>query len=313
MISAFSNSFKIPELRSRILFTLAMLIVFRIGTAITCPGVNSAVIQAWFDSQINNQAGGSVAALFNIFSGGALENCAIFSLGVMPYISASIMLQLLTAVVPQLGKLAKEDGGRQRIMQYTRYATIALCIFQGYMLALTFESPANNPFLHGIMDTINKMGVPLVAFPGVGFRIITVITLTAGTMFLMWIGDQITDRGVGNGMSMIICGGIVARLPAALIQAWHTFVPTAGKGSQVNPMVLVLMIAFLVLVIAGVICVTQAQRKISVQYAKRVVEVRDGRILRDHPVDGRRRAADDLRALDAARTTDPDAALEEAA
>jgi preprotein translocase subunit SecY len=271
MISAFSNSFKIPELRSRILFTLAMLIVFRIGTAITCPGVNSAVIQAWFDSQINNQAGGSVAALFNIFSGGALENCAIFSLGVMPYISASIMLQLLTAVVPQLGKLAKEDGGRQRIMQYTRYATIALCIFQGYMLALTFESPANNPFLHGIMDTINKMGVPLVAFPGVGFRIITVITLTAGTMFLMWIGDQITDRGVGNGMSMIICGGIVARLPAALIQAWHTFVPTAGKGSQVNPMVLVLMIAFLVLVIAGVICVTQAQRKISVQYAKRVV------------------------------------------
>src|SRR5678816_1767398 len=193
MISAFSNSFKIPELRARILFTLAMLIVFRIGTAITCPGVNASVIQAWFDSQINNQAGGSVAALFNIFSGGALENCAILSLGVMPYISASIMLQLLTAVVPQLGKLAKEDGGRQRIMQYTRYATIALCIFQGYMLALTFESPANNPFLNGIMDTINKMGIPLVATPGIVFRVMAVITLTAGTMFLMWIGDQITD------------------------------------------------------------------------------------------------------------------------
>ena len=121
------------------------------------------------------------------------------------------------------------------------------------------------------MDTINKMGVPLVANPGLGFRVLTVITLTAGTMFLMWIGDQITDRGVGNGMSMIICAGIVARLPAALIQAWHTFVPAAGKGSQVNPMVLVLMIAFLVLVIAGVICVTQAQRRVSVQYAKRVV------------------------------------------
>ena len=146
-------------------------------------------------------------------------------------------------------------------MQYTRYATIALCIFQGYMLALTFENPANNPFLHGIMDTINKMGVPLVAVPGIPFRLMTVVTLTAGTMFLMWIGDQITDRGVGNGMSMIICAGIVARLPAALIQAWRTFVPTAGKGSQVNPMVLVLMIAFLVLVIAGVICVTQAQRR----------------------------------------------------
>src|SRR5215213_1629044 len=271
MISAFSNSFKIPELRARILFTLAMLVVFRVGTAITSPGVNSAVIQAWFDSQINVQSGGSVAALFNIFSGGALENCAIFSLGVMPYISASIMLQLLTAVVPQLGKLAKEDGGRQRIMQYTRYATIALCIFQGYMLALTFENPHNNPFLNGIMDTINKMGVPLVAQPGMAFRLMTVVTLTAGTMFLMWIGDQITDHGVGNGMSMIIAGGIVARLPAAMIQAWHTFVPAAGKSSQVNPMVLVLMIAFLVLVIAAVICVTQAQRKVSVQYAKRVV------------------------------------------
>jgi preprotein translocase subunit SecY len=271
MISAFTNSFKIPELRSRILFTLAMLVVFRIGTAITCPGVNSAVIQAWFDSQINNQAGGSVAALFNIFSGGALENCAILSLGVMPYISASIMIQLLTAVVPQLGKLAKEDGGRQRIMQYTRYGTIALCIFQGYLLALSFENPQSNPFLHGIMDTINKMGVHLVADPGLPFRVLTVITLTAGTMFLMWIGDQITDHGVGNGMSMIIAGGIVARLPAAMIQAWHTFVPAAGKSSQVNPMVLVLMIAFLVLVIAGVICVTQAQRKVSVQYAKRVV------------------------------------------
>jgi preprotein translocase subunit SecY len=273
MISAFTNSFKIPELRSRILFTLAMLVVFRIGTAITCPGVNAAVIQAWFDSQINNQAGGSVAALFNIFSGGALENCAILSLGVMPYISASIMMQLLTAVVPQLGKLAKEDGGRQKIMQYTRYATILLCIFQGYMLALTFENPANNPFLHGIMDTINKMGVDLVPqeIHGFQFRAIAVITLTAGSMFLMWIGDQITDRGVGNGMSMIIAAGIVARLPAAMVQAWNTFVPTAAKSSQVNPMVLVLMIAFLVLVIAGVICVTQAQRRVSVQYAKRVV------------------------------------------
>src|SRR5437868_13176894 len=117
MISAFTNSFKIPELRARILFTLAMLVVFRIGTAITCPGVNSAVIQAWFQSQIDANTGGSVAALFNIFSGGALENCAIFSLGVMPYISASIMLQLLTAVIPQLGRLAQEDGGRSKIMQ----------------------------------------------------------------------------------------------------------------------------------------------------------------------------------------------------
>ena len=207
MISAFTNVFKIPELRSRVMFTLVMLVIVRIGAAVSCPGINVSVIQAWFSAQ-GTQAGGSLAALLNIFSGGALENCAVFSLGVMPYISASIMLQLLTAVVPQLGKLAKEDGGRQKIMQLTRYATIALCIFQGYLLAVSFENPGSNPFLQGIMDTINKMGVPLVAEPGLPFRIMTVITLTAGTMFLMWLGDQITDRGVGNGMSLIISVGI---------------------------------------------------------------------------------------------------------
>jgi preprotein translocase subunit SecY len=272
MISAFTNTFKIPELRNRVLFTLILLVVIRVGAAITCPGVNANVLQSWFHHEVNTQAGGSVAALFNLFSGGALENCAVFSLGVMPYISASIMLQLLTAVIPQLGKLAKEDGGRQKIMQYTRYATIGLCLFQGYLLAITFQHPQSNPFLPGIMDTIHRLGVPLVEDQGMGFRLLSVLTLTSGTMFLMWLGDQITDSGIGNGMSLIITVGIVARLPAALIQAWHTFVPSAaGQGNQVNPMVLVLMIAFFVLVIAAVICVTQAQRKISVQYAKRVV------------------------------------------
>ena len=132
MIAAFTNTFKIPELRNRVLFTLVMLVLVRIGAAVTCPGVNAAVIQHWFENQVNNQSGGNIAALFNIFSGGALENCAIFSLGVMPYISASIMLQLLTAVIPQLGKIAKEDGGRQKIMQYTRYTTIVLCIIVVY-------------------------------------------------------------------------------------------------------------------------------------------------------------------------------------
>lgn len=228
------------------------------------------MIQGWFKSQIDTNTGGSIAALFNIFSGGALENCAIFSLGVMPYISASIMLQLLTAVVPKLAKVAKEDGGRQRLMQYTRYLTIVLCLFQSYLLSLSFENPQSNPFLHGIVDTIATMGVPLVISPGLGFRATTVITLTAGTMLLMWIGDQITDRGIGNGMSIIIAAGIVARLPAGLVQAWNTFIP-AGNAGNVNPIVLVMMIAFLILVIAGVICVTQGQRKIGVQYARRVV------------------------------------------
>ena len=175
------------------------------GASITCPGVNAAVLQSWFDSQVNSQSGGSVAALFNIFSGGALENCAVFSLGVMPYISASIMLQLLTAVIPQLGKLAKEDGGRQKIMQYTRYAAIGLSVLQGYLLAVSFENPQSNLILSGIMDTINRLGVDLVVDPGPVFRLITVITLTSGTMFLMWLGDQITDRGIGNGMSLVKC------------------------------------------------------------------------------------------------------------
>jgi preprotein translocase subunit SecY len=272
MLSAFSNSLRIPELKNRILFTLALLVIVRVGAAITTPGVDPHVLHEWFQNEVNQQAGGSVAALLNLFSGGALENCAIFSLGIMPYISASIMFQLLVAVIPQLSKLSREDGGRQKIMQYTRYATVLLCIFQGYLLSLSFENPQANPFLTGIMDTIQRLGTPLVADPGMGFRLLTVITLTSGTLFLMWIGDQITDRGIGNGISLIITVGIVAQLPAGLIQAWRTFVPASGQAAtQVSPIVLVFMFAFLILVIAGVIAVTQATRKIPVQYAKRVV------------------------------------------
>jgi len=245
MISAFANIFKIPELRTRVLFTLAAIVIIRAGSCITTPGVNAEVLHRWFIDQADSAAAGGVAALFNLFSGGALSNCAIFSLGVMPFISASIMLQLLTAVIPQLGKLSREDGGRQKIMQYTRYTTIGLCIFQAYLLARSFENPQANPFL---------------------------ITMTSGTMLLMWLGDQITERGIGNGMSIIITVGILAQLPAGLIQAWRTFVPSGPEAqSAVSPVVLVLMIAFLIFVIAAVIAVTQAQRKISVQYAKRVV------------------------------------------
>jgi preprotein translocase subunit SecY len=178
----------------------------------------------------------------------------------------------LTAVVPRLGKLQREDGGRQKIMQYTRYLTIGLCLFQGYLLALSLENPGSNPFLPGISEIINQLGIPLVADPGLGFRLLTVVTMTAGTMFLVWLGDQITERGVGNGISLIISVGILAQLPAGLIQAWRTFVPGADSPQDaVSPVVLVLMIAFLVLVIAAVIAVTQALRKISIQYAKRVV------------------------------------------
>ncbi len=272
MISAFTNIFKIPELRQRVLFTLAMIVIIRAGSAITTPGVNAEILREWFQNVADTQAAGGVAALFNLFSGGALSHCAIFSLGIMPYISASIMMQLLTAVIPQLGKLSREDGGRRKIMQYTRYATIALCIFQGYLLARSFENPQSNPFLPGIMDTINRLGLPLVPDPGLSFQIITIMTMTAGTLFLMWLGDQITERGIGNGVSLIITVGILAQLPAGLIQAWRTFVPSeVGAQANVSPVVLVLLCLFLVLVVAAVIAVTQALRKVTIQYAKRVV------------------------------------------
>src|ERR1700704_5847503 len=230
MISAFFNIRKIPELRNRVLFTLLMVVLYRIGCAITCPGVNASVLKHYFVERVSGAGdGGGAAALFNIFSGGALEQCAVFSLGVMPYISASIMMQLLTAVIPQLGKLSKEDGGRQKIMQYTRYATVVLCIVQGYLLSVSFQHPEMyHTVLGGIKETIRNIGVPLVEDTGWTFRIVTVISLTTGTLFLMWLGDQITERGIGNGISLIITIGIVARLPAALAQAWKTFVPSAG-------------------------------------------------------------------------------------
>jgi preprotein translocase subunit SecY len=271
MISAFANIFKIPELRQRVLFTLGMIVIMRIGAAITTPGVNAQVLREWFLNVADAKVGGGVAALFNLFSGGALGNCAIFSLGIMPYISASIMLQLLGAVIPKLGRLAREDGGRQKIAQYTRYTTIALCIFQGWLLALSFESPQSNPFLPGISDTIARLGIPLVSDPGMAFRLMTVLVMTAGTLFLMWMGDQITERGIGNGVSLIITIGILAQLPAGLVQAWRTFVPSGGEAAAVSPVVLVILCAFLFLVIASVIAVTQATRRVSVQYAKRVV------------------------------------------
>jgi len=272
MVSAFTNIFKIPELRRRIIFTLAMIVVMRIGAAIATPGVNAGVLRQWFVSAASSHSSGGVATLFNLFTGGALGNCAIFSLGIMPYISASIMLQLLTAVVPRLGKLAREDGGRQKIMLYARYITIGLCIVQGYFLALSLENPASSPFLQGIVGTMRQLDMELVPYPGLGFRLLTIITMTAGTLFLMWLGDQITDRGIGNGTSLIITVGILAQLPAGLLQAWKTFVPTVtGTTANINPLVLVLMCAFLVLVLAAVIAVTQAQRKISIQYARRVM------------------------------------------
>ncbi len=268
MLAAFANCFKIAELRQRILFTLALVVVVRIGAQIPCPGVNAAVLGEFFSNVIDQQAQGSVLGLFNLFSGGALENCAIFSLSIMPYISASIIMQLLTAVIPSLNKLAREEGGRSKINQYTRVMTIGLCIFQGYLFAVGFENPESIPFLQGISQITERVG-PLVAEPGWSFRILTVITLTTGTMLLMWLGEQITDKGIGNGVSLVITVGIVARLPAGLLQAWEKFVPSSDAPAT-SPLVLVLLLAFLFGVVAATIAITQGMRKIPVQYAKQV-------------------------------------------
>jgi preprotein translocase subunit SecY len=207
--------------------------------------------------------------MFNPFSGGALENCAVFTLGIIPYISASIMLQLMTAVVPSLGKLAREEGGRQKITQYTRYATIVICLVQGYFYAGQFEHPEKSQLLAGIAAVTGQYG-PLVPYPGPIFELTTMISLLTGTLLLMWLGEQITDKGIGNGISMVITINIVSRLPAALLQGWQMLVPPAGSGKDPQPLLVIPLIFFLFAVIAGTIAITQAMRKVTIQYAKQV-------------------------------------------
>ncbi|MCE0496887.1 MAG: preprotein translocase subunit SecY [Methylacidiphilales bacterium] len=268
MLSAFANCFKIPELRQRILFTLALIVVIRIGAAIPCPGVNTEILSHYFHDTIEKQQTNSVVGMFNLFSGGALENCAVFTLGIIPYISASIMLQLMTAVVPSLGKLAREEGGRQKITQYTRYATILICLVQGFFYARQFENPTNSQLLPNIGSTISQYGA-LVPHPGTIFEFTTVVSLLTGTLLLMWLGEQITDKGVGNGISMVITINIVSRLPAGLLQGWQMIHPPTGAPG-LPPITVVPLLFFLFAVVAGTIAITQAQRKVTIQYAKQV-------------------------------------------
>jgi preprotein translocase subunit SecY len=265
MISAFANTWKIPELRDRILFTLALIVIVRLGVHITLPGVDASVIKAWLDSlakqDATNPAGG-VTALLTVFSGGGLTQAGVFALGIMPYISASIMVQLMTAIVPKFAKLAREDGGRQKITQYTRYITIVIALIQGYFVAQSLTKPESIPYMAGV----EKFG-KLVPDPSVAWIMLTVLTIVAGTVLLMWIGDQITEKGIGNGISIIITVNIISSLPGALIQAWGYFT----DGDPFKAIMMVVMIALLLVVIAGTIAITQAQRRIAVQYAKRVV------------------------------------------
>ncbi len=250
MLEGFQNAGRVPELRRRVLFTLAMLGVYRIGVAIPTPGIDGQALAAFFEQARNTMLG-----LVNMFSGGALERFSIFALGIMPYISSSIILQLLTVVFPYLEKLSKEgELGRRKITQYTRYGTIVLSIIQGTFISMGLER-------------IQAPGGGSVVFqPGWSFRAMTVITLTSGTAFIMWLGEQITERGIGNGISLIIFAGIVANFPSAAITTYQFF-----KEGEISLFLLIGLAAFMVCVIGVIIFMERAARRIPVQYAKRVV------------------------------------------
>jgi preprotein translocase subunit SecY len=246
-LAAVEGLTKIPELRRRILFTMGMLAVYRVGCHIPVPGINTDTLSRFFQTNQNTLFG-----MLNMFSGRALENASIFALGIMPYISSSIIFQLLTVVVPYLHSLSKEgEMGRRKINQYTRYATVVIALLQGFGITKALTSAENQNF---------------VFLAGFKFQFVSVITLAAGTSFIMWLGEQITERGVGNGISLIIFAGIAAGIP---VGAQHTF--QMVKDGQLSPLMLVLLIALMVVVIGVIIFLEQGQRRIPIQYAKRQV------------------------------------------
>ena len=250
MLSGFQNITKIPELKKKIWFTLAMLAVYRVGVHIPTPGIDTVALAAFF-----KRAQGTLFGLFDMFSGGALENMSVFALGIMPYISASIILDLLTVVIPYLEKLKKEgEAGRKKITQYARYGTVVLSIFQGLGIAIGMESMGS------------PGGGSVVLDPGWAFRLMTMITLTSGTAFIMWLGEQITERGIGNGISLIIFAGIVARMPTALANTGQLV-----RTGELNFIFIILLILLMVAVVGFIVFVERGQRRIPVQYAKRVV------------------------------------------
>jgi len=250
LISGLKNISKIPELQKRILYSFLLLAVYRIGAHVPTPGIDAQALAAFFE-----QSKGSLLGLFDMFAGGALSKLSVFALGIMPYISASIILQLLTVVIPHLEKLSKEgEAGRRKITQYTRYGTVLLSIIQGFGIAVGLENMAG------------PSGVSIVIVPGWGFRLMTVITLTAGTSFIMWLGESITEKGIGNGISLIIFAGIVCRGPAAVLNTFRLL-----STGEMGIFFIVIMIVLMIAVVAVIVFVETGQRKIPVQYAKRVV------------------------------------------
>jgi len=250
-VSAFSSITKIPELKRRIIFTMLMLAVYRLGCHIPTPGIDPQALMAFFAAQR-----GTIFGLFDMFSGGALQRFAVFALGIMPYISASIIMELLKIVLPSIEKLYKEgEAGQKKIKQYTRYGTVVICAVQGLGIAWGLEQM-----------TGGASHMPVVLHPGWGFRLLTVLTLTAGTTFIMWLGEMITERGIGNGISLIIFAGIVARLPSAIISTFQLI-----AAGEIYPIFMVLLVIAMVGVMGFIVFVERAQRRIQVQYARRVV------------------------------------------
>ena len=250
MIASIQNIFNIPELRRRIFFTLGMLAVYRVGCHIPTPGIDSQVLAQFFAG-----TEGTLLGLVSAFTGGALERMTIFALGIMPYISASIILQLLTVVFEPVQRLSKEgEQGRKTITRWTRYGTVVLSVIQGAGIAI------------GLQTMRGPAGEPVVTHPGIAFILLTIITLTAGTAFIMWIGEQITERGIGNGISLIIFAGIVANMPSAIVNSLR-LVKTGAMG----PMVLLLIVAAMIVVVWAIIFMERAQRRIPIHHAKRVV------------------------------------------
>jgi len=250
LLEAFQNIVKIPELKKRVLFSLAMLAVYRIGCNIPTPGIDAVALSHFF-----KQAQGTLLGLFDMFSGGAFEKLTVFALGIMPYISSSIIFQLLTVVVPAIEKLSKEgESGRKKIIQYTRYGTVVLSVVQALGISIGLEA------MRG------PAGELVVPNPGWAFRLMTIITLTAGTAFIMWLGEQMSEKGIGNGISLIIFAGIVVRIPTAIGNSFRLL-----SAGQLSLFVLLFVLALMFLVIAGIVFVERGQRRLPIHYAKRTV------------------------------------------
>jgi preprotein translocase subunit SecY len=246
LLEAFTNVFRVPDLRKRLLFALALLAVYRLGGHIPTPGIDTNKLEQFFQQ---NQ--GTLFGYLDVFSGGSFRRLTIFALGIMPYITSSIILQLLTVVVPTLERLQKEgELGRRKITQWTRYLTVILALIQSFGIAMALQGAQQG----------------FVTTPGVGFVLMTVLSLTTGTAFIMWLGEQITERGIGNGMSLIIFTGIVVGLPAAILEMW-----TKVSSGDWNALQVIIILVMMIAVVGFIVLVERGERRIPVQYAKRVI------------------------------------------